>query len=81
MSPWESLANLDRLTVEESPEALHAEVFQELYGDAATHRDLEELWRDEAFMGEEGTHSLLDIDRVAPTTGAPASHDVADYGT
>jgi hypothetical protein len=68
-------------TVEESLKALHAQVFQELYGDDDTYRCLEELWEDEEFMGEEGTHSILDIDRVVHTTAAPSSHNIEDYGT
>ncbi|MFD8543310.1 hypothetical protein [Streptomyces sp. NPDC059649] len=68
-------------TVEQSLEALHAQVFQGLYGHDETYQDLEELWEDEEFMGEEGTHSILDIDRVVHTTAAPSGHHVADYGT
>jgi len=68
-------------TVEESLEALHAQVFQELYGDDETYRDLEELWQDEEFMGNEGTHSILDIDTVVHTTAAPSDHNIKDYGT
>lgn len=68
-------------TVEESLVVLHAQVFQELYGDDETYRDLEELWQDQEFMGAEGTHSILDIDRVVHTTAAPSSHNAEDYGT
>ncbi|MEU6535234.1 hypothetical protein [Streptomyces sp. NPDC047000] len=79
-SGWEYVTPY-RGTVEKSLEALHARVFQELYGDDTTYRDLEELWQDEEFMGEEGTHSILDIDRVVHTTTAPSNHNVADCGT
>ncbi|MEU8032981.1 hypothetical protein AB0C13_30840 [Streptomyces sp. NPDC049099] len=79
-SGWEYVAPF-KGTVEESLEALHAQVFQELYGDDETYRDLEELWQDAEFMGEEGTHSILDIDRVVRTTAAPSTHNIADYGT
>lgn len=68
-------------TVEKSLEALHTQVFQELYGDDETYGDLEELWQDAEFMGEEGTHSILDIDRVVHTTTAPSDHNIGDYGT
>jgi hypothetical protein len=68
-------------TVEESLAALHAQVFQELYGDDEAYRDLEELWREEEFMSEEGTHSILDIDRVVPSIAAPSDHSIEDYGT
>ncbi|WP_030808392.1 hypothetical protein [Streptomyces sp. NRRL S-337] len=79
-SGWEYVTPFKN-TVEESLEALHAQVFQELYGDDETYRDLEELWQDEEFMGQEGTHSILDIDRVVHTTAAPSAHNVRDYGT
>ncbi|GGW65606.1 hypothetical protein GCM10010503_48450 [Streptomyces lucensis JCM 4490] len=79
-SGWEYVTPYEG-TVEKSLEVLHARVFQELYGDDATYRNLEELWQDEEFMGEEGTHSILDIDRVVHTPAAPSSHNVADYGT
>ncbi|MGW0999495.1 hypothetical protein ACWD5V_40760 [Streptomyces sp. NPDC002523] len=68
-------------SVEKSLEALHARVFQELYGDDETYRSIEELWQDAEFMGEEGTHSILDIDRVVHTTAAPSDRDIKDYGT
>ncbi|MGW9045293.1 hypothetical protein ACWGQL_22445 [Streptomyces lydicus] len=68
-------------TVEESLKTLHAQVFQELCGAHGTYRDLEELWQDAEFMGEEGTHSILDIDRVVHTSAAPSDHNIEDYGT
>ncbi|AZP21813.1 hypothetical protein ACIGMX_01530 [Streptomyces aquilus] len=68
-------------TVEESLKALHAQVFQEEYGDDDTYGSIEELWEDEEFMGEEGTHTILDIDRVVHTTAAPSDRDAQDYGT
>lgn len=79
-SSWEYVTPYEG-TVEKSLEALHAQVFQELYGDDDTYQDLEELWDDEEFMGEEGTHSILDIDRVVHTTAAPSPNDIRDYGT
>ncbi|MFE0510856.1 hypothetical protein [Streptomyces sp. NPDC058964] len=79
-SGWEYVTPF-KGSVEESLEALHTQVFQELYGDDDTYQDLEELWQDEEFMGEEGTHSILDVDRVVHTTAAPSDHDIADYGT
>ncbi|MER7572504.1 hypothetical protein [Streptomyces sp. NPDC126514] len=68
-------------TVEASLMALHARVFEELYGDDDTYGDLDELWEDEEFMGEEGTHSVLDIPRVVHTTAPPSDRRLADYGT
>ncbi|OAH13187.1 hypothetical protein STSP_35120 [Streptomyces jeddahensis] len=68
-------------SVEESLEALHTEVFEELYGYDDTYGSLEELWEDEEFMEEEGTHSILDIQRVVHTNAAPSEHNVEDYGT
>lgn len=68
-------------SVEESLEALHAQVFQEYYGDDDAYPSLEALWEDEEFMGEEGTHTILDIQRVVRTTAAPSTRNVEDYGT
>ncbi|PZH08220.1 hypothetical protein C1I97_16455 [Streptomyces sp. NTH33] len=79
-SSWEYVTPC-KGSVEESLEALHSEVFQELYGNDNTYRCLEELWRDEEFMGEEGTHSILDIQCVVRTTTAPSRHNADDYGT
>lgn len=79
-SGWEYVTPF-KGTVEESLEALQAQVFQELYGDDETYRDIEELWQDEEFMGVEGTHSILDIDRVVHATTAPSDHNIEDYGT
>ncbi|MGW2522271.1 hypothetical protein ACWC09_35730 [Streptomyces sp. NPDC001617] len=79
-SGWEYVTPYKN-TVEESLEALHAQTFQELYGDGDTYEDLEELWQDEEFMTEEGTHSILDIQRVVHTDGTPSAHNIQDYGT
>ncbi|MER5753413.1 hypothetical protein [Streptomyces sp. NPDC002088] len=68
-------------SVEESLHALHARVFEEDYGRDDTYESLEELWEDEEFMGEEGTHSILDIQRVVRTSAPPSEHDPKDYGT
>lgn len=68
-------------SVQESLEALHAQVFQELYGDDDTYECLEDLWDDEEFMGEEGTHSVLDIQDVVHATTAPSERNAKDYGT
>ncbi|MDT7840453.1 hypothetical protein [Streptomyces justiciae] len=79
-SGWEYVTPF-KGTVEESLKALHAQVFEEEYGDDDTYGSLAELWEDEEFMGEEGTHTILDIDRVVHTTAAPSDRDVQDYGT
>ncbi|POX52229.1 hypothetical protein [Streptomyces sp. Ru72] len=79
-SDWEYVTSYEG-TIEKSLEALHARVFQQTYGDDDTYRSLEELWDDGEFMGQEGTHSILDIDRVVHTTAAPSPSDVRDYGT
>ncbi|AEY90625.1 hypothetical protein SHJG_5357 [Streptomyces hygroscopicus subsp. jinggangensis 5008] len=61
--------------------ALHDEVFQKLYGDDEEYGSREELYADEEFMGEEGTHSILDVHRIVATTEAPRGHKEADYFT
>ncbi|MER5943565.1 hypothetical protein ABT121_40470 [Streptomyces sp. NPDC001928] len=68
-------------SVEESLAALHEQVFAELYGNDHEYGSIEELWADEEFMGEEGTHSILDIQRVVHTTAAPSEQAIEDYGT
>ncbi|MEU6215392.1 hypothetical protein ABZ891_36540 [Streptomyces sp. NPDC047023] len=61
--------------------ALRARVFQDEYGSDARYRSLEDLSEDEEFMGTEGTHTILDIDRVVTTDDPPTRSGVADYGT
>ncbi|MFD5573888.1 hypothetical protein [Streptomyces cadmiisoli] len=79
-SGWEYVTPY-RGSVEESLEALHAQVFDEDFGDDDSYQDVEELWRDVEFMGQEGTHSILDIQRVVRTTAAPSNKNIEDYGT
>jgi len=79
-SGWEYVTPYEG-TVEQSLAALHMREFQELYGADDSYESLEELWEDEEFMGEEGTHSILDIQRVVHTTAAPSEHEAKDYGT
>ncbi|MEU4086556.1 hypothetical protein [Streptomyces aureus] len=67
-------------SVEATLEALHDEVFQELYGGGEEYESREELYADEEFMGEEGTHSILDVHRVVETTEPPQQRE-ADYFT
>jgi hypothetical protein len=79
-SGWEYVVPFEG-TVERTLEALHARVFEDEYGDDDTYASLEELWEDEEFMGNEGTHSILDIQRVVHTTAPPSERVVEDYGT
>jgi hypothetical protein len=64
-----------------SLEALHTQIFQQKYGDTGTYRSLAELHSDHDFMGEEGTHSILDIQRVIHVTDAPDPDKDEDYNT
>jgi hypothetical protein len=59
-SGWDYVASY-RGSVEGTLEALKGEVFEELYGDGEEYGSLEELYADEEFMEEEGTHSILDV--------------------
>ncbi|NGO79687.1 hypothetical protein G6045_29110 [Streptomyces sp. YC504] len=68
-------------SVEASLAALHARVFAEDYGDDEAYESLDDLWDDEEFMGEEGTHSILDIQRVVYMSSPPAPTDSDDYAT
>ncbi|ORT60910.1 hypothetical protein [Streptomyces sp. CB03238] len=67
--------------VEESLHALQTRVFKESYGPGTAYRTLKQLRADHEFMGHEGTHSILDIDRVVHTADAPDPHNPRDYGT
>ncbi|MCM2429705.1 hypothetical protein [Streptomyces sp. RKAG337] len=59
-------------------DALQARVFQEEYGDGDSYGSLEELREDHEFMGQEGTHTILDIDRVVSASDSPQR---PEYGT
>ncbi|GAA1285260.1 hypothetical protein OHU25_42495 [Streptomyces sp. NBC_00117] len=69
-----------RGSLEATLEALHDEVFEELYGDGDEYGSREELYADEEFMGEEGTHSILDVQRLVETTEPPQQRET-DYFT
>jgi hypothetical protein len=79
-SSWEYLTPYAG-SVEASLEALHAQVFQQKYGGTDAYRSLAELRADEAFIGEEGTHSILDIHRVVHTADVPDPDRDEDYNT
>jgi hypothetical protein len=79
-STWEYITPYSG-SVEASLEALHTQTFQQKYGDAGTYRSLAELHADHDFMGEEGTHSILDIQRVVHTADAPDPASIEDYNT
>ncbi|OKJ15908.1 hypothetical protein [Kitasatospora sp. CB01950] len=78
-SGWDYLT-VYRGTPQRTLSALHAEVFAGTgWIGAGEYESLEELWEDEEFMGEEGTHSILDIPRAVLVTEAPSGYD--DLGT
>lgn len=79
-SGWDYVAPY-RGSVEATLEALHDKVFHERYGDGAEYGSREELYADEDFMGEVGTHSILDVRRVVETTEHPRRDRGADYFT
>ncbi|WP_327178157.1 hypothetical protein OG599_24705 [Streptomyces sp. NBC_01335] len=79
-SGWDYVTRYDG-DVEAALRTLQARVFQEEYGDGARFRSLQDLYADEEFMGEEGTHTILDIDRVVATEAPPTQFAVADHGT
>ncbi|MFE1321557.1 hypothetical protein [Kitasatospora phosalacinea] len=68
VAPW-----LD--SPQRSLDALHREVFTAAGWDE-DFGSLEELWADEEFMGEQGTHSVLDLPYAVADSAAPA-----DFGT
>ncbi|MFD6292538.1 hypothetical protein [Streptomyces sp. NPDC060205] len=79
-SGWDYVTGYDG-DVEAALGSLQARVFQEEYGDGSRYRSLQELYADEEFMGEEGTHTILDIDQVVATDAPPTPSGIADYGT
>ncbi|KES06645.1 hypothetical protein BU52_12730 [Streptomyces toyocaensis] len=79
-SGWEYVTAYEG-SVERSLEALHRQVFDEYYGHDDMYGCLDDLWAAEEFMGEEGTHSILDIQRVVRSTAVPTPLNVEDYGT
>ncbi|MFJ7077257.1 hypothetical protein [Streptomyces sp. NPDC098781] len=79
-SGWEYVTAY-RGSVEESLTALHEQVFAEEFGHDDEYGSIDELWAEEEFMGEEGTHSILDIQRVVHTTAAPSDHVPEDCFT
>ncbi|MFJ2647064.1 hypothetical protein ACIO1C_10095 [Streptomyces sp. NPDC087420] len=79
-SGWDYVTGYDG-SVEAALATLRARVFQEEYGDGTLYRSLENLYKDEEFMGTEGTHTVLDIDRIVATDAPPTRSGVADHGT
>ncbi|MGH4035305.1 hypothetical protein ACQB60_41100 [Actinomycetota bacterium Odt1-20B] len=79
-SGWDYVTGYDG-DVEAAVAILQARVFQEEYGDDGRYRSLEDLYEDEELMGTEGTHTILDIDRVIDTDAPPTRSCIADYGT
>ncbi|MGX1135704.1 hypothetical protein RKD49_007894 [Streptomyces glaucescens] len=67
--------------VEAALASLQTRVFQEEYGDDDRYRSLDDLYEDKEFMGNEGTHTILDIDRVIATDEPPTCSRIADCGT
>ncbi|CAM5252875.1 hypothetical protein [Streptomyces avidinii] len=79
-SGWNYVTRYDG-DVEAALAALQAGVFQEEYGDGDRYRSLEDLYKDEEFMGTEGTHTILDIVEVVATDAPPTRLALADYST
>ncbi|MGW1407422.1 hypothetical protein [Streptomyces sp. NPDC002403] len=77
---WDYVTGYDG-DVEAALEALRTRLFREQYGDGSRYRSLEELYEDAEFMGNEGTHTILDIDRVVATDDPPTQSRPSDYGT
>lgn len=79
-SGWDYVTSYEG-SVERSLEALHARVFDEDYGGGEEYATLEDLWADAEFMGNEGTHSILDVQTVVHSTEPPSQQRIEDYGT
>jgi hypothetical protein len=61
--------------------ALHAQVFQVLYGASGEYGSVQDLWGNNEFMGETGTHTILDVGRVVHSEELPEPGRIDDYGT
>ncbi|MFJ1599844.1 hypothetical protein [Streptomyces sp. NPDC088261] len=61
--------------------ALQEEVFAQEYGDGEEYSTIEELYADDEFMEEEGTHSILDVRSVVESTKPPRESRAADRFT
>ncbi|ELP66925.1 hypothetical protein ACKI1I_14330 [Streptomyces turgidiscabies] len=72
-SGWDYVTRFDG-SVERALENLHTRVFQQDYGDDDTYETLEDLYTDEELM-EEGTHSILDIERVVHIPDTPSPYN------
>lgn len=68
-----------RGSIEATLEALHEQVFQELYGDDEQYGDRAALYADES-IEDSGTHSILDVRRIVDTPAGPGRGDW-DYCT
>ncbi|MFJ9692125.1 hypothetical protein [Kitasatospora sp. NPDC101183] len=79
-SSWDYLVECDG-DVGEAVEALQTRLFQEEFGDGSRYASLEELHEDEEFLGEEGTHSILDIVTVLDRDFPPKASNPADHLT
>ncbi|MFJ9795607.1 hypothetical protein [Streptomyces sp. NPDC101145] len=79
-SGWDYVTRYDG-DVEAALAALQARVFREEYGDHDRYRCLDDLYADEEFMGTQGTHTILDIDRVVTAEDRRMRPGAADYGT
>ncbi|MFZ3572423.1 hypothetical protein ACOKM5_36440 [Streptomyces sp. BH097] len=80
-SGWEYVTEYDGGSVEAALSRLHEREFAHQYGDGEEYGSIRELWADEEFMGEAGTHSILDIQQVVTKAADPSPRNVDDYGT
>jgi hypothetical protein len=72
---------MSRLTVAATLTALHEQVFASEYGDGTAFGSLADVWADSQFMGEEGTHTIIDVYRIVDTSEAPDWRSGNDYNT
>lgn len=64
-SGWDYVTEYEG-SVEASLTSLQARVFAEEFGEIDDYPDVAALWADHEFMGTQGTHTILDVVRVAP---------------
>ena len=78
-SHWEYVVTY-RGSVSATLTELHREIFEQEYGPGTAYATLDALWADGEFMGNTGTHSILDIEQVVDTSEPPRRR-LEDYGT
>jgi len=77
-SSWEYTVSFE-VDVATTLAALHQQLFEQEFANGWA--DLGELWQDEEFMGNIGTHTILDVHCIVDSSDAPDWRSGDDYNT